>query len=209
MKESKIKGIAIRYSNEINGKVVDTIKEHNDLFDSKGEVFLGKFGQPAGQKVVDEINKGEKDYYVILVRRSYETKKYIAHKAKVKKAFRSRPETENIPEYYKNSRYVKVWFELTEKLTQLEDEELFRWETTSSKQALINSLVFSMSGFFYVEFNKDKIIVDTVIPTKAGAKRSTKKKSKAGAKKSHAEDAILDADFYDDYSDDSLDDFDF
>lgn len=208
-KEKKPQGIAIRYSNTLNDKTVDTIKEHNDIFDSKGEVYIGKFGQPIAQRVVDEINSGNKEYYLILIRKSHKDKKYIAHKAKVKQGFRSRPETENIPDYYKNSGYVKVWFLLDGKLEQLKDKELFKWQTTSSKQSLINSLVFSMSGFFYVEFNKDKIVADTTIPTKTGMKRSPKKKNKSIEKEKEV-NAILDDDVFNDYdSYDSMDDFDF
>lgn len=185
-----ISGVAIRYSDELQEPKVNTIEEHNAVFNRVGRVFVGKFGQPLGDSHISDCNE-TKAWNLILVKKD-KPGQYSAWKARIQSVQKYRPDPDQFPKYYSARSDVRIWFELAEPFSPLEKTEMLKWVTKSSNQPLINSLMYSMSGLFYVKYDPDSKATISPYVKKSGPKSH---RTKSSLKKSGNTDPRFDNDF--------------
>ncbi len=147
-------GIVIRYSDMLGDERVNTINEHNRIFNAKGTVYVGKYGQPVGTKYLDLCCQEEYGVMLIMVKKSV-GRTYEAHQARIKSGLSSKPPAILVPSYVNVRKDIRCWFELGSELKPMSKNDLQSWFVKSSGLPLLESIAASMSGLFYVTQDKE------------------------------------------------------
>ncbi len=146
-------GIVIRFSDTLGDVYFDTIGEHNKILEQAGAVFVGKFGQPVAKRYLKFSSTENSHVQLILIRRTPQGH-YNAYQAEIESAQSTRPESKLIPPYIRKRKDIKCWFKIIHPLKLISQYRLGKWITKSSNFPLIASLYTSMSGLFYVIYDK-------------------------------------------------------
>jgi hypothetical protein len=144
----KIIGIAVRYSDKLHERSVDTVSEHNKIIRENGAVYLGKFGRYIGSSNLAIFNEESSERYLILVKK--DDRVYSFYIAPICGVYKTIQDTKLVPEYYRNNRGISTWFYIKEEIKKMSDEEVSEWILRSSKFSLRLTLTRSMAGFFIV-----------------------------------------------------------
>jgi hypothetical protein len=150
----KILGIVIRYSDALMDCQVDTIGEHNKVVKMTGAVFVGKFGRTMGKKYFEICCADDSQIKLIMVKRSSDGV-YKAYQADIESAQRKRPRLDLIPIYIRKRKDINCWFKINGILKLISQKNLNKWVTISSGMPLVETLYTSMSGLFYVFYDKE------------------------------------------------------
>lgn len=136
-----------------------TIEEHQKVIDEAGAVWFGKMGQPISQNAIDKLNKQVEEgipTFIYLVKGN--RRKPNAYISNLVLASKTIPEEEKdlIPPYYKELeilRFIKFWVKVTN-LHEIDLKDLTKMGVASSVYPLLETLVKSSSGHFYIKEKK-------------------------------------------------------
>ncbi len=136
-----------------------TIEEHQKVIEQEGAVWFGKMGQPISQNAIDKLNKQVEDNiptYIYLVKGN--RRKPKAYVSDLVVASKTIPEEEMclIPPYYKELKiiqFIKFWAKVTN-LHEIDLKDLTKMGVVSSVYPLMETLVKSSSGHFYIKEKK-------------------------------------------------------
>jgi len=134
---------------------VDTIREHQQVVDQKGSVWLGKIGRPLAQHNLDILNgqiQCRTRTLLFLVQKR--GREYIWTKAVLSEVSRSVPALARtlIPAYYQElgiTKLVSTWFKV-ESLRKATRAEILNLQVVSSGRQIGDSLASSMAAIFMV-----------------------------------------------------------
>jgi hypothetical protein len=158
MKQQKPLHLLIRFSDRLLEKR-STIEEHQKVIEQEGAVWFGKMGQPIAQHAIDKLNKQVEDNiptFIYLVKGN--RKKPNAYVSNLVVASKTIPEEELglIPSYYRELeiiQFIKFWAKVTD-LHEIELKDLTKMGVASSVYPLMETLVKSSSGHFYIKEKK-------------------------------------------------------
>jgi hypothetical protein len=134
---------------------VDTIREHQQVIDQKGVVWLGKIGRPLAQHNLDILNgqiQSRKRTFLFLVQKR--GREYIWTKALLSEVSRSVPALVRspVPAYYQElgiTKLVSMWFKV-ENLRKATRAEIRNLHVVSSRRQISETLSSSMAAIFMV-----------------------------------------------------------
>lgn len=164
--------VVIRYADHLTGRYVDTIAEHNNLFEERSDVYVGKFGKPVGQPFIRKCCDEKAQVSLILVKKAAGPGEYEAYIAPIIYAQRDRPRHGSFPAYYDSRIDISCWFRIAEPFTRMAREELSKWIVSSSGSSLLEALSLSMSGLFYIYRGEPRPPAPLRIRQKRGKARS-------------------------------------
>jgi hypothetical protein len=158
MKQQKPLHLLIRFSDRLLEKR-STIEEHQKVIEQEGAVWFGKMGQPIAQHAIDKLNKQVDDNiptFIYLVKGN--RRKPNAYISNLVLASKTVPEDEIslVPPYYKELeilRFIKFWAKVTN-LQEIDLKDLAKMRVASSVYPLLETLVKSSSGHFYIKEKK-------------------------------------------------------
>ena len=126
-----------------------TIIAHQEILDSFGSVWFGKFGNPVSKTLIEKLFK-ESDPRLLLIK-SGTADRYWAH---IDKAQRDTPDMKQIPEYYRHmADKVKCWFRIT-KIEKAPDDVMSKCFIVSSGSQLSNMSKISMNPCAFVDYKE-------------------------------------------------------
>ncbi|MDY6846396.1 MAG: hypothetical protein SVP52_04610 [Chloroflexota bacterium] len=158
MKQKKPTHLLIRFSDRLLENR-GTIEEHQKVIEKEGAVWFGKMGQPISQNAIDKLNKQVEDNiptFIYLVKGN--RRKPTTFISDLVFASKSKPEEEMdlIPPYYNEIeiiQFVKFWAKVTN-LHEIDLKDLTKMGVASSVYPLLETLVKSSSGHFYLQEKK-------------------------------------------------------
>ena len=144
-----MKTVALRFSDKFAPEM-GTIKTHEQLMKDKGFVWYGKLGLPLSQKAIDTIMNNENPK--ILLVHSGRTERYWAY---VTDITRNHPDSEDIPEYYRNKQeQFRTWFKII--LFENAPKNIMgKCRVISSGAKLGEVSKHSMSPYFIIEVEEE------------------------------------------------------
>jgi hypothetical protein len=136
-----------------------TIEEHQKVIEQEGAVWFGKMGQPISQNAIDKLNMQVEEgipTFIYLVKGN--RKKPNAYISNLVLASKTIPEDEIslVPAYYKELeilRFINFWGKVTN-LHEIDLKDLSKMGVVSSVYPLLETLVKSSSGHFYIKEKK-------------------------------------------------------
>ena len=141
-----MKTIALRFGEHYSPEC-GTIAAHQLIIDEYGYAWYGKMGTAVSSKVIEEIKNNE-DLIILLIN-SGKADRYWAHVAEIR---RDTPETEKIPEYYRDKvDQFKTWFKVTE-FEKAPHDIMSHCFVTSSGNTLGEVSRHSMSPYFIINY---------------------------------------------------------
>ena len=141
-----MKTIALRFSDNYAPKE-GMIYLHQQLIDKYGYVWYGKFGNRISKEIIDEQLKTD-DPKILLIK-SGSVERYWVHFTAHQESL---PESEKIPEYYRNNcDDIKCWFKVI-RFEKAEKDVLSKCFVLSSRDCLSNASKHSMNPYFKIDF---------------------------------------------------------
>ena len=136
---------------------VDTIREHQQVIDQEGAVWLGKIGRPLAQHKLDLLNEQIQDgtrTFIFLVQKR--GRDYSWTKASLSEARRAIQASGRslVPAYYRElgiAKSVSTWFKVTA-LKKATRNEVRNLHVVSSGRQISETLASSMAAIFMVCF---------------------------------------------------------
>ncbi len=158
MKHKTPTHLLIRFSDSLLENK-STIGEHQKVIDQAEAVWFGKMGQPISQNAIDTLNKQVEENiptFIYLVKGN--RKKPDFYISDLMLAAKAIPDDEKdlVPPYYQELgilRYIKFWGKINN-LREIELEDLGNMGVVSSVYPLMETLVKSSSGHFYIKEKK-------------------------------------------------------
>ncbi len=155
--------IVLKYREHFTS-VLGTIALHEQIIQSHGCVWIGKWGRPIQSrliKIVAEQIKARIPTYIFLAK--YTGRTYLIHAGKLIDIATFLDNDELIPEYYRDKRSsIKTWFKIIS-LPQLDPTILGKLIGASSGMPINQTLKKSMASTFYVLCEKHTKIEDFYI----------------------------------------------
>ena len=143
-----MKTIALRFGENI-APDCGTIKAHEALIDTFGEVWYGKFGTPLSNKVISEIMTN--DTPKILLVNSGTANRYWAYINRIQKDV---PDLSMVPLYYHHEKdRIKTWF-CVSKFEKADKDVMSKCTVVSSGTLLSNASRHSMSPYFIIDYSE-------------------------------------------------------
>lgn len=160
VKTGSTKHLVIRFSNDLYG-VGDPMREHRQILQSAGAVWLGKFGKPLSHARVDEISQQIEDGVtskLFLVRRRSRRAGYEAFGGRMVAITRDDADVESalVPDYYDRLglwSQVGFWAKLST-LETLPADGLDGVYVQASGMPIQETLRLSVAGLFIVGINR-------------------------------------------------------
>ena len=146
-----MKTIALRFSDNYAPKE-GTIKLHQEIINTNGYVWYGKFGNTLSQKNIDLL-MSQPDRRILLIKSGF-PERYWAYFEEIKK---EKPQdVENIPEYYReNTDKIRCWFKI-KKIDKAENNVMSKFIISSSKMPLSEASKHSLNPYFIIETGGDR-----------------------------------------------------
>jgi hypothetical protein len=161
------KSVIIRYGKNI---ISDCIEKHMETIKENGYCWFGKIGVVPSKKVMDAV-LAEDTPIVVLYSNG------LAYIAALEEISLKQPD-KGYPEYYQAELfekliYPKSYYKFTS-IKKMTKEDLDKLRVVSSGSYAITTLSRSMSSFFYVEYEKTRVVIE-----RKEKKQPKKKKEKA------------------------------
>lgn len=146
-----MKTIALRFADSYAPKE-GTIKLHQEIINTNGYVWYGKFGNTLSQKNIDLL-MSQPDRRILLIKSGF-PERYWAYFEEIKK---EKPQdVENIPEYYReNTDKIRCWFKI-KKIDKAENNVMSKFIISSSKMPLSEASKHSLNPYFIIETGGDR-----------------------------------------------------
>lgn len=146
-----MKTIALRFADNYAPKE-GTIKLHQEIINTNGYVWYGKFGNTLSQKNIDLL-MSQPDRRILLIKSGF-PERYWAYFEEIKK---EKPQdVENIPEYYReNTDKIRCWFKI-KKIDKAENNVMSKFIISSSKMPLSEASKHSLNPYFIIETGGDR-----------------------------------------------------
>lgn len=146
-----MKTIALRFADNYAPKE-GTIRLHQEIINTNGYVWYGKFGNTLSQKNIDLL-MSQPDRRILLIKSGF-PERYWAYFEEIKK---EKPQdVENIPEYYReNTDKIRCWFKI-KKIDKAENNVMSKFIISSSKMPLSEASKHSLNPYFIIETGGDK-----------------------------------------------------
>ena len=144
-----MKTIALRFSDNYAPKE-GMIYLHQQVIDSYGFVWYGKFGNRISKEIINEQLKTN-DPKILLIK-SGGIDRYWLHFSDFQEI---KPDSDFIPEYYRNScDDIKCWFKVT-RFEKTDKDVLSKCFVLSSGDCLSISSKHSMNPYFKIDYRGD------------------------------------------------------
>ena len=146
-----MKTIALRFADNYAPKE-GTIKLHQEIINSNGYVWYGKFGNTLSQKNIDLL-MSQPDRKLLLIKSGFPDR-YWAYFEEI---IKDKPQDiDNIPDYYRNNTdKIKCWFKIR-KIERAENNVMSKFIISSSKMPLSEASKHSLNPYFVIETDGDK-----------------------------------------------------
>ncbi len=145
-----MKTIALRFSDNYAPKE-GMINLHQELIDSIGYVWYGKFGNKVSKNIVEELLKSEDPKFLLI--KSGTIERYWVHFDKYIQD--NIPSLEEIPEYYRNNANdIKCWFRI-KKFEKADKDILSKCFVLSSGDSLSTASKHSMNPYFKIDYREE------------------------------------------------------
>jgi hypothetical protein len=145
-------GLILRFGDNLLTKNIDTIEEHNKIYEKHGRVYFGKNGKFIGKAAIEICNNEKMIKYLILAK--IVAKRHVLHIAEIESAQSVRPSLHLIPKYYRDRAGILSWICLKSLLYPLNEDELTLWSIKSSGSNILTTLRESMASYFIAIKNK-------------------------------------------------------
>lgn len=141
-----MKTIALRFADNYAPKD-GTIKLHQEIINTKGYVWYGKFGNTLSQKNIDLL-MSQTEKKILLIKSGYPDRYWAYFESIVK----DKPShVEAIPEYYRNNtEKIKCWFKIT-RFEKTNNNVMSKFIVSSSRMPLSEASKHSLNPYFIIE----------------------------------------------------------
>lgn len=162
MEKDSLKHVLLRYSDNL-APHEGVIFHHNQVIKEHGFVWMGKFGKPVSDSKLDILKRqieDKKPAYVFLVKKDNKEYSVIAGEIESFSKTLTKEELNKVPAYYREkSRNVGIWFKI-KRFHPLDNSILNKIFISSSGASALQTLPYSMAGYFLVKLESHTSIKD-------------------------------------------------
>lgn len=145
-----MKTISLRFSEKFAPEC-GTIAAHQEVIDEYGFVWYGKLGSTISDSKISEIMQNENPKILLIHSGKYE--RYWANVVEISKI---PPALEEIPQYYRDkAQQFKAWFKVVS-FEPAPKNVMSQCYVVSSGTPLNAVSKYSMSPYFFIEYNENK-----------------------------------------------------
>lgn len=166
MKTSAIKlGFVLRITDLMAPPGTTTVDEHNRIFESNGEVWLGKFGRAISANCLSEASASSENYLILVSLIGWQGSRHspnrlLAYISRISKISLEPPPPNLVPSYYRAEKNIHTWFCLAEPLEYIDEKEQMSW-TVRTTGTFISQALRGSSSFVFTQRKSGKIIRST------------------------------------------------
>ena len=164
----------MRFSDRSLPYGISTVQEHNDIFQEKGAVWIGKWGRPVSTATLGYASASDNFHFILIRSFGGYSKKAkgsgtFAFISRVVEATAERPPARLVPDYYKKSKDISAWFHLDKPFQAIDRQEVMAWVVRSSGKLVLDSMSNGTASFFVADRKPGKIISSPFNPDESAA----------------------------------------